>query len=256
MGGSPSHHICCSGEQFETFGVIWAWGARGTSKSVFFCHFRKPLGKSLNLFYPPCHVLSFSLLRLQPVATLRSAETGLRPIIIISIIITLNNHNDNNHNNNGPLLKRANKASFYRLYDEESTHLLLRGNAFALLPLGIAYAREKRLRQGGVPIAAAPACSRHGGGRGSWPGQAYLFLTFLAKMTSKSIFFLTFPNGPKWINVACKWSKMAPKRIFGPFGLVFCGIWAGSPLTLGGSRGKIGPIMGPKWPKMAKKWPK
>jgi len=27
--------------------------------------------------------------------------------------------------------------------------------------------------------------------------------------------FLTFQNGPKWIKVTFKWSKMAPKRIFG-----------------------------------------
>ena len=37
--------------------------------------------------------------------------------------------------------------------------------------------------------------------------------------------FIIFPNGPKWIKVASKWSKMAPKPIFGPFGHVFVPFW-------------------------------
>ena len=54
--------------------------------------------------------------------------------------------------------------------------------------------------------------------------------------------FSTFPNGPKWIKVASKWSKMAPKRIFGPFGPVFVSfgsvppsIWGGYPPRAGGT---------------------
>ena len=47
-------------------------------------------------------------------------------------------------------------------------------------------------------------------------------------------FFLIFSNGPKWINVASKWSKMAPKRIFGPFGLVFVAFGPVPPSLLGG----------------------
>ena len=37
--------------------------------------------------------------------------------------------------------------------------------------------------------------------------------------------FQIFPNGPKWIKVASKWSKMAPKRIFGASGPIFVSFW-------------------------------
>ena len=45
--------------------------------------------------------------------------------------------------------------------------------------------------------------------------------------------FKTFPNGPKWIKVASKWSKMAPKRILGPFGPVFVAFWPVPPSLWG-----------------------
>ena len=51
-----------------------------------------------------------------------------------------------NHNKD-PIFKRADKAQSYTMYAEESTHWLPHVVAFALLPLGIAYARERRLRQ-------------------------------------------------------------------------------------------------------------
>ena len=64
----------------------------------------------------------------------------------------------------------------------------------------------------------AESCRRRAPTQYGWNDQNGQKTT---KMTSKSNFFLTFSNGPKWIKVASKWSKMAPKRIFGPFGPVF-----------------------------------
>ena len=57
--------------------------------------------------------------------------------------------------------------------------------------------------------------------------------------------FQNFPNGPKWSPMASKWSKMAPKRIFGPFGLVL-GAFRPVPLTLGAHEVQITPKMAPK----------
>ena len=45
----------------------------------------------------------------------------------------------------------------------------------------------------------------------------------------KTVFFLTFQNGPKWIRVTFKWSKMAPKRIVGRFTLVLGAFWPAPP---------------------------
>ena len=45
--------------------------------------------------------------------------------------------------------------------------------------------------------------------------------------------FQIFRNGPKWIKVASKWSKMAPKPIFGPFGHVFVPFWPVPPSLWG-----------------------
>ena len=50
-----------------------------------------------------------------------------------------------NHNKDA-LFKRADKAQPYSMYAEES-HWLPHVVAFAVLPLGIAYARERRLRR-------------------------------------------------------------------------------------------------------------
>ena len=90
------------------------------------------------------------------------------------------------------------------------------------------------------------------------------------KMTSKIENFSTFSNGPKWIKMAFKWSKMAPKRIFGPFGLVLGTFWPVPPSLWGHRRPKEGPKWpqndpkienfqtfpnGPKWPPNGLKWP-
>ena len=50
--------------------------------------------------------------------------------------------------------------------------------------------------------------------------------------------FSTFSNGPKWIKMAFKWSKMPPNRIFGPFGLVLGAFWPVPPSLWGHMRPK------------------
>ena len=66
----------------------------------------------------------------------------------------------------------------------------------------------------------------------------------------------TFQNGPKWIKVGFKWSKMAPKRIFGWFGPVFVAFWPVPPSPLGVSGVKGGPKWGQNGPKNGQKRPK
>ena len=75
------------------------------------------------------------------------------------------------------------------MYAEESTHWLPHVVAFALLPLGIAYARGRRLRQEEGKLAAAPACQyTEEAEPPPCSGQASLFLAFLAIAVFRGFF--------------------------------------------------------------------